>query len=89
MKVNVYLIWSTLNLLWLTIRHKCRYFSDNTEFTSVPKCLVKYLLRRWRQLTQWQLCVVATMEGKWQADKLKLELTAEGGGGADDEEMKI
>ena len=34
------------------------------------------------------LCV-ATMEGKWQADKLKLELTAEGGGGADDEEMKI
>ena len=29
------------------------------------------------------------MEGKWQADKLKLELTAEGGGGADDEEMKI
>ena len=25
------------------------------------------------------------MEGKWQADKLKLELTAEGKGGADDD----
>ena len=25
------------------------------------------------------------MEGKWQADKLKLELTAEGEGGADDD----
>ena len=26
------------------------------------------------------------MEGKWQADKLKLELTAEGEGGADDDD---
>ena len=26
------------------------------------------------------------MEGKWQADKLKLELTAEGEGGADNDD---
>ena len=26
------------------------------------------------------------MEGKWQADKLKLELTAEGEGGADEDD---